>query len=167
MDAILSPEIMKNFITEPIIVCEMSNIGYCLNYARILQSNKMEIIFKRTPCPPKGEISDFRFDPPVETGLKQHWHFEIVSPSMLAPRAAVEATETAKLKNVGGKRETPLIVKWILHSTLEDGSQLFFSQLSFPHGELGSVQSKDHGRKNEWEECCILTVLNTSKRYCH
>ena len=123
-DANLTQTILKELYGPPIASVYISNIAYSLNYVRIIQPNNQEILFKLTACPPKGKMSDFRFDHPDSTAEKRHWHFKRVSASRsglsnLTVRS--EGDGEAKVKD-----EAALRAVWQLYSHLEDGSQLFF-----------------------------------------
>ena len=117
--------------------CEIAKVVYCLNYIRIVQSNNVEIIFKQTPCPPKGEMSDFRFDYPsavATTGSteKLHWHFKQVPIKVGGRQGYLVSKHHQDLAGVGhGKKRkyaedlAPQAI-WQPYSILENGAQLFF-----------------------------------------
>lgn len=118
--------------------CEIDKVVYCLNYIRILQSNNVEIILKQTPCPPKGEMSDFRFDypsavAPTASTEKLHWHFKRVLIKVLGSRQGSLAGHHQDPSAGGGRGKkrkygdecNPQTI-WQPYSILENGAQLFF-----------------------------------------
>lgn len=120
-------EIQEALLREPLLSCEIANAVYCLNYARILQSNNVEVIFKKTPCPPKGTMSDFRFDYPSAAASteRRHCHFKKILVNAATRRGSLvgEGGHGQKRK-YGHDGRTQAI--WQPYSIIEDGAQLFF-----------------------------------------
>ena len=132
--AAIPQSIVNEFASEDIVPLNISkHIQYLLNYARIVQENNVEIIFKNVPCPPKGELCDFYFEHSVR-GAIEHWHFQKVPKKLEPAKKRMQDEEEGKLVSRLAENphrssaETPQIT-WRRYKTLADGgSELYFIQ---------------------------------------
>ena len=129
----IPPTILSEFKSEKNVPFNLThNIKYSLNFARIVQGNKVETIFKNVPCPPKGKMSDFYFEHPVREA-REHWHFtKLASKPFGRDDMLGFENEVASESSIRGSiTEEPTGITWRRYKTLEDGSsKLYFINAS-------------------------------------